>query len=640
MKIRGNTVGTTMKPEKVIEKAGGGGSSTVIVTVNEHNKASHTSLQIAELLENGHYVLFCNGTYFALDSAKNSVARFSSLDSSRMGDIYEIDENGEIEYFFIDLSEGSAEGAVLYNAQQELTPEEQAQARDNIGAAADKVRSSNLIDMSNPTSIGSDWTYNADINSYSLSSVRCNGLIFYLNIQNLGKVTLSFKVANFATTGPKMSVSIRDSSSIKANVFPSKNGEFSIACDITTAGEYRVVFSSSDAGVSAEVSEIMLNYGEKKNYEPYFTYSVEEKFKGIENRLSVMENGSVEIANYNLSALKDYIETVKSVEADVKIPIITDMHTEKLESYAMFNRIAKSGCADMCVALGDYIPTHYATKAECFNLFDSIIEVVNAQPVKSPVYLIHGNHDANVVGNTDSSSYISDSEFYDRMETRTKNINGVPRKNYYYVDLESAKVRVIVLDTTDIYDSVTGEQLAAGMDLMIQQKQFEWFATVALDFTEKKVPTEWSVIVFTHSSPKNCIAGAFRRLIDAFTKGNSVTVTDSITKNGYTENLSVTKDYSAQGALTFICTVSGNQHGDFIKEWASGSYPDITGKDVYIAAENSGAFYYDETDEIVWYERTAGTITEHCFDTMCIDKTNRKVIFKRLGVGSDREISY
>ena len=138
MKIRGNTVGTTMKPEKVVEKAGGGGGcgSTVIVTVNEHNKASHTSQQIAELLENGHNVLFCNGTYFALDSAKNTVARFSSLDSSRMGDIYEIDENGEIEYFFIDLSEGPAEGAVLYNAPQELTPEEQAQARANIGAAA------------------------------------------------------------------------------------------------------------------------------------------------------------------------------------------------------------------------------------------------------------------------------------------------------------------------------------------------------------------------------------------------------------------------------------------------------------------------------------------------------------------------
>ena len=77
-----------------------------------------------------------------------------------------------------------------------------------------------------------------------------------------------------------------------------------------------------------------------------------------------------------------------------------------------------------------------------------------------------------------------------------------------------------------------------------------------------------------------------------------------------------------------------------VKDIVSTSYQNIAAKEVLVAAENSGAYYLDEGGNQVKYTRTPGTITEHCFDTVCIDKSNRKVTFKRLGVGSDREISY
>lgn len=500
------------------------------------------------------------------------------------------------------------------------------------GGTSDKERSDNLIDMTNPNQVGSDWTYDAASNTYSVLSSQCNGVIFYLTNPDLGKMSVSLKVKNFnngGTANASLSVKVRDSAKTQiGSMYPRSDELHSFSCDITTAGEYQLVISSSHPGISAEVYEIMVNYGEVKPYQPYY----------IENNEN--DPTASEIADYNLTALDDYIEELKSFAADVKIPVMTDLHTEKLESYAMFNHLAKSGCADMCIALGDYIPTYYATKDKCFELLDSVVEMANRQPTKSPVFMLRGNHDTNIVGNADSASYLSDAEFYDRMETRTKNIHGVSRRNYGYVDLESAKVRVVMLDAADVYDSVTGERMSTNNEVMIQQEQFAWLANVALDFTEKKVPTDWSVIVFSHANLMTLSNSGFRKLIDAFTNGKDVTINDSCAIGGYNAPLSATTHYSTQGALTFICTVSGHQHGDMIKNIASTSYPDIVAKEVFVPAENSGSYYKDENDEIVWYTRTKGTIEEHCFDTVCIDKTNRKVIFKRLGIGSDREINY
>lgn len=514
-----------------------------------------------------------------------------------------------------------------------VAPDENGNVEIDVGGGTgEKVRSDNLIDMTNPHSIGSDWTYDAASNTYSVLSRNANRVEFNLANLEPGKVSVSLKVKNFnngGTTNASLSVRLRDSANTQIGaMYPRSDELHSFSCDITTAGEYQLAISSSHAGISAEVHEIMVNYGEVKPYQPYY----------IENNEN--DPTASEIADYNLTALDDYIEELKSFAADVKIPVMTDIHTEKLESYAMLNHLAKSGCADMCIALGDYIPTYYATKDKCFELLDSVVEMANSQPTKSPVFMLRGNHDTNIVGNTDSTSYLSDAEFYDRMETRTKNINGVSRKNYGYVDLESAKVRVVMLDAADVYDSVTGERLSTNNEVMIQQEQFAWLANVALDFAEKKTPTDWSVIVFSHANLMTFSNSGFRKLIDAFTNGKDVTINDSCAIGGYTAPLSVTTHYSEQGAMTFICTVSGHQHADMVRDIASTSYPNITAKEVFVAAENSGSYYRDENGEQVWYTRTKGTIEEHCFDTVCIDKANRKVIFKRLGIGSDREISY
>lgn len=99
---------------------GGGGGSTVIVTLVGLGKASHTSLQIAELLKNGHNVLFCNGTYYSLDVARDSVARFSAVSDDGSVDLYEINNAGEVEYFFLELTGGGSVDLSNYYTKEEV----------------------------------------------------------------------------------------------------------------------------------------------------------------------------------------------------------------------------------------------------------------------------------------------------------------------------------------------------------------------------------------------------------------------------------------------------------------------------------------------------------------------------------------
>ena len=127
MKIRGNTVGTTIKPEKTVVKcetlveeekaiarANIGASSTIIVTIDEDNKASHTTREIYEHVQNGDLVVLDTGIemFANLTIAESYRATFSYLDvvgdtgngdAAAMLGSYSIDSDGNIDVDFINL---------------------------------------------------------------------------------------------------------------------------------------------------------------------------------------------------------------------------------------------------------------------------------------------------------------------------------------------------------------------------------------------------------------------------------------------------------------------------------------------------------------------------------------------------------
>ncbi len=190
MKIRGITVGTPTSPERILctpqelteaQKAqarknigaaaigeGGGGVAPLIVIYDpQDGKASHTSTEIFEaslqrpVLLDHHY----NFERYQLNYCNKFRASFVKLGDDRHLEEWVVDEDGDVEYFdhgFVANSEqlenaiGKADGALLYT-QQELTEEQQAQARKNINAASgdivsDEIEpgSANLYDKDQP----------------------------------------------------------------------------------------------------------------------------------------------------------------------------------------------------------------------------------------------------------------------------------------------------------------------------------------------------------------------------------------------------------------------------------------------------------------------------------------------------------
>lgn len=497
----------------------------------------------------------------------------------------------------------------------------------------------NLIDAEHPTHYNSAiWTYSNGVWAYVNSSF--DNLRFDIEVEQAGEYTVMFDLYNTVGNGV---MTIRTSENVilhTVNILPSHGGHIEFEYTFETVGIYRILFTGNSATACGTISKIMVAQGVQKEYVPY-SETVDNAVKAIRSimpELDVVEQkvaSETDIKGYNLSALKTYEKAVKAIDADIKIPLMTDCHTDNIETYEMLYHMANSGASDFCVNLGDYIPAYYDSLADCIALFEKVARNYNTIPTKVDVNFLKGNHDNNVVGNSDSSAFVSNADFYNQLEWREKSVVGKTNKAYGYRDIEHAKIRVIMLDASDIYDT-DGTRLSANSEVQILQPQFEWFVNEALDFSDKANPTSWEVLIMSHASLQTLCRDAFRAVLDAFQSGGSVSGAYTANSAGYEHTLTANKDFSSQGAVRVICTVSGHQHADMIKQLGT----TIPISEVYVACENQSAYYLDENNEQVWYTRTAGTILEHCIETICVQRDSGKVVFKRLGIGSDREISY
>lgn len=497
----------------------------------------------------------------------------------------------------------------------------------------------NLIDAEHPTFYNSAiWTYSNGVWTYVNSNF--DNLRFDIEVEQAGEYTVMFDFYNTVGGGV---MTIRTSENVilhTVNILPSRGGHIEFEYTFETVGIYRILFNGNSETACGTVSKIMVAQGVQKEYVPY-SETVDNAVKAIRSimpELDVVEQkvaSETDIKGYNLSALKTYEKAVKAIDADIKIPLMTDCHTDNIETYEMLYHMANSGASDFCVNLGDYIPTHYDSLANCIALFEKVARNYNTIPTKVDVNFLKGNHDNNVVGNSDSSAFVSNADFYNQLEWREKSVVCKTNKAYGYRDIEHAKIRVIMLDACDIYDA-DGTRLSTTGEVQILQPQFEWFVNEALDLSDKATPTDWQIIILAHASLQTLCIDAFRAVLNAFQSGVSVSGSYTANSAGYEHTLTANKDFSSQGAIRVICTVSGHQHADMIKQLGT----TIPISEVYVACENQSAYYLDENNEQVWYTRTAGTILEHCIETICVQRDSGKVVFKRLGIGSDREISY
>lgn len=422
---------------------------------------------------------------------------------------------------------------------------------------------------------------------------------------------------------------------IKRTYFPDTSSDvFNFTTGDTT---HYIVARSQTNGVNGFTIGDITTY--KTQIEVGSKFTEYKKDKVIErNQVSMDffdESHYDKIHKFVKEALDQYISECKSENGDIMIPFITDIHSNNAEPYRVMNYLANSGAYDSVFLLGDYIGDHFETRNEVLEFFEKITKDLRVTKTDTPIYMLRGNHDNNSSNNPTIEISVPDNVYYNHAQSRTLKGYAKSNKNYGFIDIDTAKVRVIFLDSGDVYDSETGNPLTSTYNTCILKEQFEWFGNVALNFMDKADKNEWSVILVSHDNLCNIIRD-FDKVMLAFRVGNSVTGTTDYALDSI-ESFEYSFDFTEQGGIEFICGVCGHYHYDWIQPFGS------TGrKTVYIASDTrTESGYWDyENSQLVLYDRPINTYFDRLFDTMILNKSDRTVTFKRFGAGEDRTLTY
>lgn len=339
--------------------------------------------------------------------------------------------------------------------------------------------------------------------------------------------------------------------------------------------------------------------------------------------------------DYVKSAIETYQNTINNGGYDFVMPMNTDIHNIDSEPYNMLTYMAETGVADVCFNLGDNIVDHFDDGDDAVDFHKAIALWSRSPFAKCPQIVLRGNHDNNPVTGNDKTEMISNAEYYALYHERTIKGFAGTNKNYGFIDFEQSKIRVIFLDSGDIYKD-NGDPLTTGYNVAVRQAQMDWFCNTALNFTDKADRAEWAVITVSHAQLKQLNEQAFNDVLYAFLHGSTAsgTVTQTFDDTGETNTVTYNVDFTAQGAMEYICHFNGHNHYDDAFLMGNTNRYDI---DICSDLNNGGARVNGVTQP---YTYTSGTINERCMDTCCIKKSNRTIYMKRLGVGTDRTFIY
>lgn len=366
------------------------------------------------------------------------------------------------------------------------------------------------------------------------------------------------------------------------------------------------------------------------DYEP-FDYTLLYGIRDFENAVKKVDYANMQdVPDYTLTEISEEVEKVRALQNDgsLSFAFLTDLHngnstnirTANHNALVSLQKIERQVPLDYVVFGGDYVMNSENTPtseldAQIRNLMQYIVQI------KSPVFMLRGNHDSNFVN---TSAPYSANAFFRETDKFFENghikmLSDDLSRCCGYVDLENLKVRLIFTNMTD------SEETASGF--RVSNAQIDWFGDTALDFSGKSDKNNWGVIVFAHSyfvassitdgtlTPSAQMHG----LLVAFKNGTS-----------YTYN-SKTYDFAQQGAMEVICAVVGHWHSDRSAV--------VNGIQVIATMQTAGGD--DEpADDGNTYSKTPGTADETAYDIFTIDRKNKVIYTSRFGVGQDRQWSY
>ena len=270
--------------------------------------------------------------------------------------------------------------------------------------------------------------------------------------------------------------------------------------------------------------------------------------------------------------------------ADLRIMLFTDNHDYTPFKYEKYADMMGHGIVDYLVGLGDY--KDYGTSHEKIWYKTNLLNALTKAGREANCLYVVGNHDVGikgVQGAPNSADYLlNPMECFDVLNRNySKNPAIVydednPFGGWYYLDDEKAKIRMIVLQSSDIFKS-DGSFVRYKDELMfMSQGQLTWFCEKACKLNKADV-TGWGIIVFIHNDkPYGSTNNALFKVLKAVKNGTSITETFTVYNrmtldgNNWTttrdevngDTLEIDSDYTSQGAIDVLGVIHGHGHSD------------------------------------------------------------------------------
>lgn len=356
---------------------------------------------------------------------------------------------------------------------------------------------------------------------------------------------------------------------------------------------------------------------------------------------------SDELPEYALEEADALIAQVRNLQKanTVTFLAITDMHlnSENPQSETALKHAGQAMAyirqklnIDFAVNLGDIT---YGAPTTTVAMGIAEIEQANSLIEEAfagiPNFRAVGNHDLLLYSYSQNKDYLDASELYGLIGAYNEGAvfqEGEQDRGYCYRDLESSKLRVILLNTSDVkgVSTFTAEDISAERFNTVSYQQLLWL-TEALDLSEKSDAQSWSVLFLSHI-PLNAASNAnVVTLLNAYTQGSSGVLQVGMQQVAY--------DFAGSNQAKLIANIHGHLHNHRVDSVGISRMPAIGIPNASVDRNRANS-YPDGFGEEVIYEKLAGTADETAFCVVTIDLSSGTVYTSAYGAGYSRQTDY
>ncbi len=320
------------------------------------------------------------------------------------------------------------------------------------------------------------------------------------------------------------------------------------------------------------------------------------------------------IKPYYVDEITRVAKKINEEKYDFLFALAADSHLDNsLEDFLInISEVDKLVNFNCLVHMGDFLNGNIPKKYTVGILISQMMKYKNA--VNKRFYPVQGNHD----GYWDNIYYCKtdiaiDEDWYEATDflEQYDNVTRIKPKPYYYADYPEKKIRFIILCSFYYIMDDNNFIKIYGTD----EDQISWLKQDALN-----VDGSWTILIFSHDTP-----------FEEFDHGRCKS--DTSKQNGQLLMDTVLFEKNKR-QFDLAGWFAGHYHGDFIGKIRGINFILTGSQTAYVPQlwqmPKGGGFA----------ERILNTVSEDLWDSVLIDKKERKIKLIRFGAGKDRSIEY